>query len=145
MATLIRYEPWGLLNQLRSELDQADKGTSADGSVATGEWIPAVDIKEDTDAFTLEADVPGVKPEQIDVSMEEGVLTLKGEKETEAKSEDNGYRRVERVNGSFYRRFGLPDTADSGAVSAKITDGVLRISIPKREAVKPKKIEVAVA
>lgn len=145
MATLTRYEPWGILNQLRRELDQAGKGAASDGSVATAEWVPAVDIKEDSDEFLLEADIPGVKPEQIDVSMEDGVLTVKGEKETEAKSEDNGYRRVERVYGSFYRRFSLPDTADSEAISAKINDGVLRISIPKREAVKPKKIEVAVA
>ena len=138
---IIRYEPWNLLNQLQKELERAYEGEE-NGSIATAEWAPAVDIKEETDRFVLHADIPGVKPEEIDVSMEDGVLTIKGHKESETKTEREGYKRVERTSGSFYRRFSLPDTADADAISAKSKHGVLEIIIPKREAVQPKKISV---
>jgi HSP20 family protein len=140
---ITRYEPWNVLTQLQRELDRMHEGDTEGGSVATAQWAPAVDIKEETDRFVLHADIPGVKPEEIDVSMEDGVLTIKGEKESESKTEKDGYKRVERSFGSFYRRFSLPDTADSESISAKSKHGVLEIVIPKREAVKPKKISVA--
>lgn len=142
---ITRYQPWGLLNQLQRELERTHSGNGAEGSIATAEWSPSVDIKEDTDKFVLHADIPGVKPEDIDVSMENGVLTIKGEKKTEATAEQEGYKRVERVYGSFYRRFSLPDTANSEAISAKSAHGVLEIVIPKRDAVKPTKINVECA
>ncbi|MGR9114360.1 MAG: Hsp20/alpha crystallin family protein [Gammaproteobacteria bacterium] len=138
---IVRYEPWGLLSQLQRELERASEG-AGEGSIATAEWAPAVDIKEDADKFVIHADIPGVSPEDIDVSMEDGVLTIKGEKKTEAKTEKENYKRIERTYGSFYRRFSLPDTADSDAISAKSKNGVLEITIPKREAVQPKKINV---
>ena len=140
---ITRYEPWGLLNQLHRELGRVHEGEDGDGSIATAEWAPAVDIKEFDDRFVLHADIPGVEPDAIDVSMEKGVLTIKGEKETEAKTEHEGYKRVERSYGSFYRRFSLPDSANADAISAKSNHGVLEIVIPKREAVKPKKITVS--
>lgn len=139
---ITRYEPWGLLNQLQRELDRTFEGDEDSGSIATAEWAPAVDIKEENDRFVLHADIPGVNPEDIDVSMEDGVLTIKGEKQTETKTEKEGYKRIERTSGSFYRRFSLPDTADSEAVTAKSKHGVLEIVIPKREAVQLKKISV---
>ncbi len=142
---IARYEPWSLLNQLHKELDRVREGGDSEGSTATAEWAPAVDIKEEADKFVLLADLPGVKPEEIDVSMEDGVLTIRGEKRTEAKTEKEGYKRVERTYGSFYRRFSLPDTANSDAISAKTNHGVLEIVIPKREAVQPKKISVTLA
>jgi HSP20 family protein len=145
IMAITRYEPWSLLHQLHRELDRAREGGDGEGSTATAEWAPAVDIKEDPDKFILQADLPGVKPEEIDISMEEGVLTIKGEKKTEAKTEKEGYKRVERTYGSFYRRFSLPDTANPDAISAKSNHGVLEIVIPKREAVQPKKINVTSA
>lgn len=138
---LTRYEPWSLLGQLQKELERS----VAEGSTATAEWSPAVDIKEETGRFVIHADIPGVKPEEIDINMENGVLTIKGEKKSESKTEKEGYKRVERTYGSFYRRFSLPDTADAGAISASSKNGVLEITIPKREAVLPKKIKVAVS
>jgi HSP20 family protein len=141
---ITRYEPWGILNQLQKELERAYEGDANEGSVATAEWAPAVDIKEEADRFVLHADIPGVKPEDINVSMENDVLTIHGEKKTEAETEKKGYKRIERTYGSFYRRFTLPDTADAEAISAKSNNGVLEIVIPKRESVKPKKITVAV-
>ncbi len=139
---ITRYEPWGLLSQLQRELAH---GNVAEGSTATAEWAPAVDIKEEADKFVIHADIPGVKPEEINVNMEDGVLTIKGEKKTEAKTDEEGYKRIERTYGSFYRRFSLPDTANSDAISAQSKHGVLEIIIPKREAIQPKKIEVSVA
>lgn len=139
---IIHYEPWGLLNQLQKELERSREVQGNEGSISTAEWAPAVDIKEEIDKFILHADIPGVKPEEIEVNMEAGVLTLKGEKKTEAKTEKEGYKRVERTYGSFYRRFSLPDSADAEAISAKCKHGVLEIIIPKREAVKPKRIDV---
>ena len=141
---IIRYEPWNLLNQLQQELERSRDDKSGEGAVATAEWAPAVDIKEEVDKFVIHADIPGVKPEDIEVSMEAGVLTVKGEKESEAKTEKEGYKKVERTYGSFYRRFSLPDSADGEAISAKCKHGVLEIIIPKRESVKPKKIDILI-
>jgi HSP20 family protein len=139
---IIRYEPWSLLSQLQKELERSQETQNGESSVSTAEWSPAVDIKEESDKFVLHADIPGVKPEDIEINMESGVLTVKGEKNTEAETEKEGYKRVERTHGSFYRRFSLPDSANGEAISAKSKHGVLEISIPKREAIKPKRIDV---
>jgi HSP20 family protein len=143
--TLVRYEPWGMLGQLRREMDrmlesQAEGEESS--AIATSAWVPAVDIKETDDAFEIHADIPGVDPKDIDVHMENGVLTIKGERESEKKEEKEGYKRVEREWGSFYRRFSLPDTADAEKISAKSKNGVLEITIPKQEKVQARKISV---
>ena len=139
---MTRYEPWSLLNQLQRELERSQNDKSGEVSIATAEWAPAVDIKELADKFVIHADIPGVKPEDIEVSMEAGVLTVKGEKESEAKTEKEGYKRVERTFGSFYRRFSLPDSANGEAINANFKNGVLEIVLPKREAIKPKRINV---
>ena len=115
-----------------------------DSTIATSAWTPAVDIAEKDDHFLIKADVPGVDPKDIDISMENGSLTLKGERESEEKEEKDGYTRVERSHGSFYRRFNLPETADSENISAKSDKGVLQITVGKKEAAKPKKITVNV-
>ncbi len=140
---LMRYEPWGLLDQMRREMERAVDSRAEEGSsVATSDWVPAVDIKEEDDAFMIVADIPGVDPKDIEVHMDNGVLTIKGEKETESKDEREGYKRVERSYGSFYRRFSLPDTADPEKISAKSNHGVLEVRIAKQEKVQPRKIAV---
>lgn len=142
-----RYEPWNLLNQLHRELERSiELGRAAPESstAATAEWTPAVDIKEEVDRYVLLADLPGVSPEHIDVTMENGILTLKGERDTEARSHREGYKRIERVFGTFYRRFSLPDTADADGIAAKCSNGVLEIVIPKKSAVQPKRIVVSI-
>ena len=146
--SLVRYEPWSLLNQLSKEIDQlfdprrmALSGEQG-SDVATADWVPAVDIKEEPDKFVIHADVPGVDPKNIDVSMENGVLTIKGHREEEKKEEREGYKRIERVRGTFYRRFSLPDTADAEKIRAKVKNGVLEIVIPKQEEVQPRRITV---
>ena len=131
--SLVRYEPWSLFDQLRREMDT---------SLATSDWVPAVDIKENDDHFMIVADIPGVAPEDIEVQMENGVLTIKGERETEKTEEKDDFKRVERSFGSFYRRFSLPESADPDSIEAKSNNGVLEITIGKQEKTEPRKISV---
>jgi len=131
--SLVRYEPWSLFDQLRREMDT---------SLATSDWVPAVDIKENDDHFTIVADIPGVAPEDIEVQMENGVLTIKGERETEKTEEKDDFKRIERSFGSFYRRFSLPEGADPDSIEAKSNNGVLEITINKQEKTEPRKISV---
>lgn len=147
---VVRYEPWGVLRRFHDDVNQlfADSrnAPAAEGdrsSVVTSNWTPAVDIKEENERFVLEADIPGVDPKDIEITMDTGVLTIKGERKTESEEESNGYKRVERSYGSFYRRFSLPDTADAERISAKGRDGVLEVVIPKHEKVQPRKITVS--
>lgn len=112
--------------------------------IETSSWSPLVDIKEEKDCFLVIADVPGVKKEDIDISLENHVLTLKGERQFEKTEQHQGYTRRERTQGQFYRRFSLPQTADDAKITARYTSGVLEIRIPKREAATEKKIEISV-
>lgn len=132
---LQRYNPWGLFEQLNREFNGPisvfDKDDIA--NVATANWRPSVDITEDESNFTLLADIPGVDPKDIEVSMENGVLTIKGERNTEEKTEKENFRRVERQYGMFYRRFTLPETANADKINAKSDNGVLRVTIPKQK------------
>ena len=144
---MVRYEPWSLLNQLHNEIDQLftpqrRRLGEDNANVATSDWTPAVDIKEEADRFVIHADIPGVDPKDIDVHMENGILTIRGERQSESKEEREGYKRIERVRGSFYRRFSLPDTANAEAISAKSQHGVLEVVIPKQQKVQPRRIEV---
>ena len=108
-----------------------------------GSWSPAVDIYENQDGITLEADLPGVSPGEVELSVENYVLTLRGERRLE-KNEGDNYHRVERSYGSFTRTFTLPTTVNVDDIRAEFKDGVLRVSLPKREEVKPRQIQVAV-
>ena len=143
--SLIRYNnPWSLLNTLQRDLYNSDfnRLNDDDASVATANWAPSVDISENEKAFTLLADIPGVDPKDIDISMEKGVLTIKGERSSENVEEGENYRRVERQSGQFYRRFNLPDSADADKIEARSEHGVLRITIPKQEVAISRRIEV---
>ena len=146
---LVRYEPFSLLERFQRELNRLSTGgdyfgeENGDGSsVVTSAWHPAVDVREEEKRFVIHADLPGVDPKDIDVTMENGVLTIRGERKGEKDEDRNGFRRVERVRGSFYRRFSLPDTADEAGIEAKGRDGVLEIVIPKHEKVQPRRIDV---
>lgn len=143
--TLVRYEPWSLLNQFRREMDQMFDTPDRDetSNVVTSDWTPAVDIKETDTAFEIHADIPGVDPKDIEVHMENGILSIKGERQSKSEEEREGYKRIERSRGTFYRRFSLPDTADANKITAKSHHGVLEISIPKQEQQQPRKITVS--
>src|SRR5215208_7488085 len=138
-------DPLSLMNQWRRDIERAFEGVDAGEpreGITAAAWAPAVDIKEEDGAYVLHADVPGVDPTDIELQMENGVLTLRGERKSEVKEEKDNYHRVERVTGSFYRRFTLPDTADAENISAKSVNGVLEVRIPKQARVQPRRIEV---
>ena len=145
--SLITYDPFRYLTRLHDDLSRVlasptDSLGDEESAIATSRWAPAVDIREDEHRFIIEADIPGVDPSKIEVSMENGVLSIKGERKTESETEDHNYKRVERTCGSFYRRFSLPDTADEKEISAIGKDGVLHVVIPKQLAPQPRKIKV---
>ncbi len=141
--SLIRYEPFSLLNRLHGDLDRLLENRLGDDTRATvSDWVPAVDIKEEDNRFVLRADVPGVDPKDIEITMEDGVLTVRGERTSETKEGTDGFRRVERVSGRFYRRFTMPDTADAEAITARSLNGVLEVAIPKQPRVQPRRIAI---
>ena len=142
------HEPWGLLNQFSNELNHLfdprylRRQQDTDENTVASDWVPAVDIKEESDRFLIHADIPGVDPKDIDIHMENGVLTISGSRSSESTEERQGYKRQERVRGTFLRRFTLPDTANAEKISAKSANGVLEVEIPKQDKVMPKKITV---
>ncbi|HZR37238.1 MAG TPA: Hsp20/alpha crystallin family protein [Nevskia sp.] len=146
MTTLLRYQPWSvhreLLNEFNRFFDRADSSATPSAG-ATAEWTPAVDIEEYADKFVLYADVPGVDLKSVEVTLEKGVLTLSGSREKAVEGSGVEARRVERASGRFFRRFSLPDTVDGEAVSARGSNGVLEVVIPKRPQAQPRKIAVA--
>lgn len=141
--SLIRYEPFNFVNRL-GLFEPFFNGFDADGQPdsVVSHWRPAVDIKEEDNRFVILADLPGVDPKAIEVTAEEGVLTLKGERNAETQEEKDGYRKVERTRGTFYRRFGLPEGVSAEKIAANGKNGVLEISIPKQEKAQPARIKV---
>jgi HSP20 family protein len=140
---LTRYEPWTLHREVLNEFSRLFERAGDDESVpAVAEWAPAVDIEEHADKYVLHADVPGVDPAAIEITLEKGVLTLSGAREKAVEQKDVETRRVERITGRFLRRFSLPESVDADAVKASGRHGVLQIVIPKREAAKPRRITV---
>ncbi len=142
---IIRRDFYPLQKELTSLFENFLKAQPDDTSfVDTGSWAPAVDIKEEKDRFLVIADVPGVKIEDIHISLENNILTIHGERRLEKKEEKEGYSRIERLQGQFYRRFNLPQTVDEAKIQAKCKHGVLEIAIPKRKEAIQKKIEVKI-
>ena len=145
---VVRYDPWILLNQVQKEMNKlfdtrfGELQTGDSSSVVTSSWIPTVDIKEEEKRFVLYADLPGIDPKDIEITMEQGVLTVKGERPIPKDEDYANYKRVERAYGTFHRRFSLPDSADPVGIQATGRNGVLEISIPKHERVQPRKIAV---
>jgi len=150
---LMHYEPryrpvrsLGLLSRLLQ--DQELEGllnpaaTNSHEPERVSDWLPAVDIREEDDRFELSADLPGVDPENITVTMEDGVLSIQGSRNSQVTGETDGYQRYERVSGKFLRRFTLPDTANDEEISATTKQGVLTVSIPKQARPQARKIEV---
>ena len=144
---LTRFEPWSIVDLLHRDLDRlaTRRLPHDDAQGAVTDWVPAVDIIEEKDRFMLRADVPGVDPANIEVSMDGGVLSVSGQRFDESRSDDAGMQRVERVSGRFFRRFSLPDTADAEGVKAHSKNGILEVTIPKLPEVQARRIEVDAA
>lgn len=118
-------------------------GDLADGSsVVTSEWTPRVDIREEDNRFVILADLPGVDPDDVEIMMDKGILSIKGERKSEVQEHAERYSRIERHYGMFHRRFALPDSADPDGITAQGHNGVLEISIPKRPETTPRRIPV---
>jgi HSP20 family protein len=139
---LIRHEPWDILNELSRILENNQKFYPDDSQVESGRWMPLVDIKEEGDHFKLFVDIPGVDPSDIEISMENNMLSIKGTREETRKEDRKSYHRIERTKGMFYRRFTLPETADAENIHAKTKQGVLEIMIGKKNLSQSRKIEV---
>jgi HSP20 family protein len=141
--SLIRNNPWDILNSLQRELYNPDLDQLKNNAqLANTSWAPSVDISENEKAFSLHADIPGVNPDEIEISMERGVLTIKGERNSEKVEEGEKFRRVERQRGSFSRSFTLPDNVDTDNIEAACAHGVLTVTIPKQEAAVSRRIEI---
>lgn len=145
--TVVRYEPFRLLNRFHRDFNRFfdDSAAQSEVTAATASWLPSVDVREEQDRFVVQVDLPGVDKKDIEIVAEKGVLTIKGERRAEKREGNAAYERVERVSGKFLRRFTLPETAQPDAITAKQTNGVLEVSIPKQPQVQPKRVEVQAA
>ena len=152
MATLTRYTPFRspfadmavLQNRLNSIFSEFARPEGEQESLAMGSFIPPVDVYEDAHQVVLKLEVPGIKQEDLDVRVENQTLTVKGERKFEKDEKEENFHRIERRYGSFQRTFTLPQTVDAAAPKANYEHGVLTITLPKKEAAKPKQVKVEI-
>lgn len=147
--TLVRWDPFRELEDMSERLNRvfARPALRNNGKEAltVADWMPTVDISETEGEYLIKAELPEVKKEDVKVTVENGVLTLQGERRQEKEEKGKKFHRVERSYGSFVRSFTLPESVDEGGVKAEYKDGVLHLHLPKSERVKPKAIDVKVA
>ncbi len=144
---IARFEPWTFVDLLRRDLDRLADPRRAAGNDhdSVADWIPAVDIFEEKDRYVVRADVPGVEPEDINVSMDNGVLNLAGERRAEPRAENASAQRIERAAGRFFRHFTLPESTDAEGITARYSNGILEVAIPKLPEVQARRITVEAA
>lgn len=145
---IVKWEPFKDLATLQDRVNQiftdSFKSTLDDEGRLTQEWVPAVDIYEDPEAIQLHAELPGMDMKEIEVKVANNTLQIKGEKKLQNQEKKDHYHRVERVYGRFIRSFALPNTVDQEKIRAKYENGVLAVTLPKREETKPKNITVEI-
>ena len=145
--TIVRYDPFRDLRTLQEEVNRLfstnlTRGFGEEG-IGRGAWNPSVDIYENKDQIVLEAELPGMNREDFELSVENNVITLRGERQFEKKDDSDNYHRVERSYGSFTRSFTLPQTVSADGASAEYRNGVLRVTLPKREETKARRIKIS--
>ncbi len=154
MTTLVRWNPfWRDFGSLTRNFDQffdtlaprSARGPNGEEADFLGSWYPAVDIFDNDNEIALKAELPGLKKEDIDIHVEDNLLTLRGERKREEEVKEKGYFRSERAYGTFSRSFTLPATVAADKISANYKDGILSVTLPKAEEAKPRQIEVKVA
>jgi HSP20 family protein len=147
MATIARLDPFRELNTLQSNLNRIfqDYGRGSDELMTSGTFVPPVDIYEDDHNIVLNMEVPGVNLNDIEITLENNTLTVRGERKIEKDVKEENIHRVERRSGSFTRSFSLPNTVDPENVTAAYENGILRIKLAKRAEAKPKQIKVNAA
>lgn len=149
MSTLIRWEPARELGPLRQHMDRLlseamGRGWGAQEGLSAAAWIPAVDVYETPESIVIKADLPDVNKDEIDISVHNHALTIRGERKREQETEEKSFYRSERVYGTFSRSFTLPPAVETEKIEAAFHNGVLRLTLPKREESKPKQIQVKV-
>ena len=150
---IVRFEPFRDLLSLQDRMNRlfdesyrsTQRGTSDDEWALGGSWAPAVDIYEQGTDIVLKAELPGVDPKDVDIRLENNVLSLRGQRQLENEVKRESYHRVERSYGTFSRSFTLPTVVDQAAIKAEFKDGLLQVTLPKREEAKPKQIQINVA
>jgi len=147
--TLVRWDPFRELEDMSERLNRVFSRPSLRNSgkenLTVADWMPTVDISETDGEYLIKAELTEVRKDDVKVTVENGVLTLQGERRQEKEEKGKRFHRVERSYGSFVRSFTLPESVDEGAVKAEYKDGVLNLHLPKSEKVKPKAIDVKVA
>jgi HSP20 family protein len=149
MTTMMRWDPFQDLRSAQDEMAQMNPMLAhalglhtQQASGRTSAWAPALDISERKDAYLVTVELPGVKPEDLDITMEDGLLTIQGERQFTAESSEQQFHRVERRYGAFRRSITLPAHVTAEGIQASFEDGVLQILVPKAEEAKPKRIQV---
>jgi HSP20 family protein len=144
IMNLVTYDPFREMRSLQDEVNRVFSSSFNRGGndLTQGAWSPSVDIFENKDQVVLEAELPGMKPEDVNISVENNVLTIHGERKFEKKDEDDNFHRMERSYGAFTRSFTLPPTVSGESAEATFENGVLRLTLAKREEAKPRRIEI---
>ncbi|MBF0571715.1 MAG: Hsp20/alpha crystallin family protein [Candidatus Omnitrophica bacterium] len=145
----VAFTPFSDLENLQREMNRLfdflpSRHGYDDTSLLGGQWAPAVDIYDSKDSLVVKADLPGLTKDDIEVSIQENILTISGEKKQESKVNENDYLRTERFYGSFHRAISLPTEVERGKVQANFKDGVLELTLPKKEETKPLQIKIDV-
>lgn len=146
---LIKWDPFGELEEVSNRLNRifgrsAVPAAAGNEMMTVADWAPSVDISETDKEYLIKADIPGVKKEDVKVTIENGVLTVKGERKSEKDEKGKTFHRIERSYGSFVRSFSLPEGVDDAAAKAEFKDGMINITLPKSEKAKSKAVEIAV-
>ena len=146
--SILRYDPFRDLRSLQEEVNRLFSTNltrgfgEAEEGIGRGAWNPSVDIYENKDQIVLEAELPGMSRDDFELTVEHNVITLRGERQFEKKDETDNYHRVERSYGSFTRSFTLPQTVSTEGATAEYRSGVLRVTLPKRQETKARRIEI---
>ena len=139
-----RWDPFDELSALRNRMDRLWTRMATEDEPAMANWAPTADVVETKNEILIRAELPGIDEKKIDVEIEGGMLTIKGEREAEKESEEKGYRRIERSYGSFLRSFTLPPNVNPEKINANFTNGLLEVHLPKKEEAKPRAVKVDV-
>ena len=150
MNALTRWDPFKEMDDLQKRLTSIfglspQRVANGKEDMTVAQWLPLVDITEDDKEYLIKAELPEVKKDDVKVTVENGVLTISGERKFEKEEKDRRYHRIERAYGSFTRSFSVPDDADDAKVGAEFKDGVLTVRLAKSEKARPKSIEVKVS
>jgi len=147
--TITRWDPWRDLITLQEKMnklfeDSLLRSKFGEEGLVAGTWNPSVDIYETENSVVLSAEIPGVNEKDIEVKLENNQLSIKGERKFEKETKEENYHRIERSYGSFYRSFTLPNTIDQDKITAEYKNGILKVTMQKKEEIKPKSIKINV-